>query len=81
MFVRIFSQSCLGTVGAISTSILVERNVVELLGDCHELTADDRVAERQRHASETKSWCGCDLMMAGLRMKTSSKPSLNKHFF
>ena len=80
VFVMSFSQSCLGTVGAISTSILVERNVV-LWGDLQAFTADDRVADRQRHViRETKSWCGW-VMMSGLRLNTSSKPSPNKHFF
>ena len=81
VFVMSFSQSCLGTVGAISTSILVERNVV-LWGDLQAFTADDRVADRQRHViRETKSWCGWAIMMSGLRLNTSSKPSPNKHFF
>ena len=81
VFVMSFSQSCLGTVGAISTSILVERNVV-LWGDLQAFTADDREADRQRHViRETKSWCGWALMMSGLRLNTSSKPSPNKHFF
>ena len=63
VFVMSFSQSCLGTVGAISTSILVERNVV-LWGDLQAFTADDREADRQRHVRETKSWRGWALMMA-----------------
>ena len=69
-------------MGAISTSILVERNVV-VWGDLQAFdTADDREADRQRHViRETKSWCGWALMMSGLRLNTSSKPSPNKHFF